>query len=122
MINLNEHQSTFISEPGIYPCTITVAQDDYTKSGKECVALKFETDDNRAIGCSYVEAVFWKLFRVAQAAGLSEKQRSEFEPKMLLGKQVKVKVVADDQGRCGVSEVFAIDTPNKPKSNDDIPF
>lgn len=122
MINLNEHKSTFISNAGSYNVTITAAQDDYTKGGKECVAVRFETDDNQAINCNYVEAVYWKLFRLAQAAGLTEQQRAAFEPSMLIGKSVMIKVMADEQGRCNVAEAFSTATPTAPQNSPDIPF
>jgi hypothetical protein len=119
MINLNEHQSSYIDQPGLYEVKITAAQDDYTKSGKNCVAVKFETADGKAISCNYVEAVYWKLFRLAQAAGLTEQERGKFEPKMLINRKIQIKVTADDQGRCNVSEAFSVGNVN---NSDDMPF
>ena len=59
-MNLNKYQSTYIDQPGMYVVTITESKNDYTRSGKECVFVRFETDKNQAITCSYVEAVFFK--------------------------------------------------------------
>ena len=57
-MNLNKYQSTYIDQPGMYEVTITESKNDYTRSGKECVFVKFETNKKQAITCSYVEAVF----------------------------------------------------------------
>ena len=47
-MNLNKYQSTYIDQPGMYEVTITEAKNDYTRSGKECVFVKFETEKNQA--------------------------------------------------------------------------
>lgn len=106
-MNLNQYQSTYIDQPGMYEVTITESKNDYTRSGKECVFVRFETNKKQAITCSYVEAVFFKLFRLAQSAGLTESQRDNFEPQMLIGKSVKINVVSDDNGRVNVGEVYS---------------
>ena len=122
-MDLNQYQSTFINTPGLYDVRIVEAKNDYTRGGRECVAVRFETDNNQTISCVYVESVYWRLFRLAQAAGLSQQQRAAFEPKMLIGKNVKINVVADGQNRVNVSEVFAADSaPAKTATDNDMPF
>jgi len=115
--NLNEHKSNYIDEPGMYDVTITNSKDDYTKSSKPCIAVKFETADNKMTTCLYVEAVYSKLYRLALAAGLTEQQRAYFAPEMLIGRRVKINVIRSDKG-INVAEAFAIDSPN----NDEMPF
>ncbi len=106
-MNLNKYQSTYIDQPGMYEVIITEAKYDYTRSGKECVFVRFETEKSQSITCSYVEAVYFKLFRLAQSAGLTESQRSNFDPDMLIGKSVKINVTSDDNGRLNVGEVYS---------------
>ena len=122
-MNLNKYQSTYIDQPGMYEVTITEAKNDYTRSGKECVFVRFETEQNQAITCSYVEAVYFKLFRLAQSAGLTESQRANFEPDMLIGKSVKINVISDDNGRVNVGEVYSASLSGTvSESNDAMPF
>lgn len=106
-MDLNKYQSMYIDQPGVYEVTVTESKNDYTRSGKECVFVRFETDKNQAITCSYVEAVYFKLFRLAQSAGLTESQRANFEPDMLVGKRVKINVISDENGRVNVGEVYS---------------
>ena len=121
-MNLNKYQSTYIDQPGMYVVTITEAKNDYTRSGKECVFVRFETEKSQAITCSYVEAVYFKLFRLAQSAGLTESQRANFEPDMLIGKTVKINVI-DDNGRINVSETYSASlSGTASESNDAMPF
>ena len=122
-MNLNKYQSMYIDQPGMYVVTITEAKNDYTRSGKECVFVRFETEKNQTITCSYVEAVFFKLFRLAQSAGLTESQRANFDPGMLIGKTVKINVISDDSGRVNVGEVYsASQSGTASESHDAIPF
>lgn len=122
-MDLNKYQSTYIDQPGMYEVTITEAKNDYTRSGKECVFVRFETEKNQAITCSYVEAVYFKLFRLAQAAGLTENQRANFEPDMLVGKMVKINVISDDNGRVNVGEIYSASVSDAAsKSNEAMPF
>jgi hypothetical protein len=122
-MNLNKYQSTYIDQPGMYEVTITEAKNDYTRSGKECVFVRLETEKNQAITCSYVEAVYFKLFRLAQAAGLTESQRANFEPDMLVGKRVKINVISDDNGRVNVGEVYSASVSDAAsKSYEVMPF
>ncbi len=122
-MNLNKYQSTYIDQPGMYVVTITEAKNDYTRSGKECVFVRFETDKNQAITCSYVEAVYFKLFRLAQSAGLTESQRANFEPDMLIGKSVKINVISDDNGRVNVGETYSASlSGTASESGDAMPF
>ena len=122
-MDLNKYQSTYIDQPGMYEVTITEAKNDYTKSGKECVFVRFETEKNQAITCNYVEAVYFKLFRLAQSAGLTESQRANFEPDMLVGKRVKINVISNDNGYVNVGEVYsASPSDTASKSYEAIPF
>ena len=122
-MNLNKYQSTYIDQPGMYVVTITEAKNDYTRSGKECVFVRFETEQNQAITCSYVEAVYFKLFRLAQSAGLTESQRANFDPGMLIGKSVKINVISDDNGRVNVGEVYSASlSSTASESGDAMPF
>lgn len=122
-MDLNKYRSTYIDQPGMYEVTITEAKNDYTRSGKECVFVKFETEKNQVIQCSYVEAVFFKLFRLAQSAGLTESQRTNFEPEMLIGKMVKINVISDDNGRVNVGEVYSASQSGTAFESDDaMPF
>lgn len=122
-MNLNQYQSTYIDQPGMYEVTITEAKNDYTRSGKECVFVRFETEKNQAITCSYVEAVYFKLFRLAQSAGLTESQRANFEPSMLIGKSVKINVISNDNGHVNVGETYsASPSDTAPKLNENMPF
>ena len=122
-MNLNKYQSTYIDQPGMYEVTITEAKNDYTRSGKECVFVRFETEQNQAITCSYVEAVYFKLFRLAQSAGLTESQRANFDPGMLIGKSVRINVISDDNGRVNVGEVYSSSLSGKASESDDaMPF
>jgi hypothetical protein len=121
-MNLNKYQSTYIDQPGMYEVTITEAKNDYTRSGKECVFVRLETEKNQAITCSYVEAVYFKLFRLAQAAGLTESQRANFEPDMLVGKRVKINVISDDNGRVNVGEVYSASVSDAASKYESMPF
>ena len=122
-MNLNKYQSTYIDQPGMYEVTITEAKYDYTRSGKECVFVRFETEQNQAIICSYVEAVYFKLFRLAQSAGLTESQRANFDPSMLIGKSVKINVISDDNGRVNVGETYSASLSCTASESDDaMPF
>ena len=122
-MNLNKYQSTYIDQPGMYVVTITEAKNDYTRTGKECVFVRFETEKSQAITCSYVEAVFFKLFRLAQSAGLTESQRANFDPDMLIGKSVKINVTSDDNGRLNVGEVYSASlSGTESESHDAMPF
>lgn len=128
--NLEKYKSSYIDEPGEYEVTIAEAKDDYTRSSKECVFVKFETDDNRTIACSYVEAVYFKLRKLAKDAGLTESQRKNFDPAMLVGKQLRIHVI-ESNGRMNVNDTSAIvdayDAPATPVGSkntdfDDLPF
>lgn len=122
-MDLNKYQSMYIDQPGMYEVTITEAKNDYTRSGKECVFVRFETEQNQSITCSYVEAVYFKLFRLAQSAGLTESQRANFEPDMLIGKTVKINVISDDSGRINVGEVYSASlSSTASESGDAMPF
>ena len=122
-MNLNKYQSTYIDQPGMYVVTITEAKNDYTRTGKECVFVRFETEKSQSITCSYVEAVYFKLFRLAQSAGLTESQRANFDPGMLIGKVVKINVISDDNGRLNVGEVYSASlSGTASKSGDATPF
>ena len=122
-MNLNKYQSTYIDQPGMYEVTITEAKYDYTRSGKECVFVRFETEKSQSITCSYVEAVYFKLFRLAQSAGLTESQRANFDPGMLIGKVVKINVISDDNGRLNVGEVYSASlSGTESESHDAMPF
>lgn len=122
-MDLNKYQSMYIDQPGMYEVTITEAKNDYTRSGKECVFVRFETEKNQSITCSYVEAVYFKLFRLAQSAGLTESQRANFEPDMLIGKTVKINVISDDSGRINVGEVYSASlSSTASESGDAMPF
>ena len=122
-MDLNKYQSTYIDQPGMYEVTITEAKNDYTRSGKECVFVRFETEKSQSITCSYVEAVYFKLFRLAQSVGLTESQRANFEPGMLIGKSVKINVISDDNGRVNVGEVYSASLPGTAWiSGDAMPF
>ena len=122
-MDLNKYQSTYIDQPGMYEVTITEAKNDYTRSGKECVFVRFETDGYQVIEVRYVEVVYFKLFRLAQSAGLTESQRANFEPGMLIGKTVKINVISDDNGRVNVGEVYSASLSGTASESDDaMPF
>jgi hypothetical protein len=84
MRSLNDYASTRIEEPGRYFATVIECKNDYTRSGKECVFVRFETPENQTIVCSYVDSSYWKLYRLAVAAGLTEEERDRFfdEPEL----------------------------------------
>jgi hypothetical protein len=124
-INLNK-ASQFLDEAGTFPATITSAKMDWTKNGVECVVLVFCTDDEREINASYTEKMYWKLKRVAMAAGIPEANFEEFEPELLTGKKVIIKTVKtqkEDKEFTNVSEVFAFHQAATPiKHGDEVPF
>lgn len=121
-INLNQ-ASQFLDEAGTFPATITNAKMDWTKNGVECVVLVFRTDDEREINASYTEKMYWKLKRVAQAAGIPEANFEEFEPELLTGKKVIIKTVKtqkEDKEFTNVGEVYAAQANTK--RSDEVPF
>jgi len=121
-INLNK-ASQFLDEAGTFPATITSAKMDWTKNGVECVVLVFCTDDEREINASYTEKMYWKLKRVAQAAGIPEANFEEFEPELLTGKKVIIKTVKtqkEDKEFTNVGEVYAAQANTK--RSDEVPF
>jgi len=121
-INLNK-ASQFLDEAGTFPATITNAKMDWTKNGVECVVLVFCTDDEREINASYTEKMYWKLKRVAQAAGIPEANFEEFEPELLTGKKVIIKTVKtqkEDKEFTNVGEVYAAQANTK--RSDEVPF
>jgi len=121
-INLNK-ASQFLDEAGTFPATITNAKMDWTKNGVECVVLVFCTDDEREINASYTEKMYWKLKRVAMAAGIPEANFEEFEPELLTGKKVIIKTVKtqkEDKEFTNVGEVYAAQANTK-RSNE-VPF
>lgn len=130
-INLN-NTSQFLDEVGTFKATIVSAKMDFTRGGAECVAISFRTDDDREIGASYTEKMYWKLKRVAQAAGISPSDYENFEPEMLENKRVMIttaKTVKDDgKAFTNVSEVFSVPgaispTPaTHPQRGNDVPF
>lgn len=129
-INLN-NTSQYLDEAGQFPATIILAKMDWTKSGSECVKIDFRTDDEREISASYTEKMYWKLKRVAQAAGIPDTDFEIFEPDMLTGKQVIISTVKTrkDDGKefTNVGDVFACNTVPERKAQaaltrDDVPF
>jgi len=121
-INLNK-ASQFLDEAGTFPATITNAKMDWTKNGVECVVLVFCTDDEREINATYTEKMYWKLKRVAQAAGIPEANFEEFEPELLTGKKVIIKTVKiqkEDKEFTNVGEVYAAQANTK--RSDEVPF
>jgi len=124
-INLN-NASQFLDEAGTFPGQIVTAKMDWTKNGIECVALVFRTDDEREINASYTEKMYWKLKRVAQAAGLTESELEAFTPDMLIGKMVTIKTIKtqkDDKEYTNVGEVYAYQQTATPiKRGDEVPF
>ena len=67
--------------------------------------------------------MYFKLFRLAQSAGLTESQRANFEPDMLIGKMVKINVISDDNGRVNVGEIYSASVSDTAsKSYEVMPF
>ena len=123
MKNLNDYASTHIDQPGQYVVTISECKNDYTRSGKECVFVKFETAENQTIVSSYVEATYWKLYKLAVAAGLTEEERDRFfdEPELLIGKQVIIDVIRNNAGYLNVNEAYPIKKEERNQYSD-VPF
>ena len=123
MKNLNDYASTRIEEPGRYFATVIECKNDYTRSGKECVFVRFETPENQTIVCSYVDSSYWKLYRLAVAAGLTEEERDRFfdEPELLIGKQVIIDVIRNNAGYLNVNEAYPIKKEERNQYSD-VPF
>ena len=123
MKNLNDYASTRIEEPGRYFATIIECKNDYTRSGKECVFVRFETPENQTIVCSYVDSSYWKLYRLAVAAGLTEEERDRFfdEPELLIGKQVIIDVIRNNAGYLNVNEAYPVKKEERNQYTD-VPF
>ena len=123
MKNLNDYASTHIDQPGQYVVTISECKNDYTRSGKECVFVKFETAENQTIVSSYVEATYWKLYKLAVAAGLTKEERDRFfdEPELLIGKQVIIDVIRNNAGYLNVNEAYPIKKEERNQYSD-VPF
>jgi len=126
MKNLNDYASTHIDQPGQYVVTISECKNDYTRSGKECVFVKFETAENQTIVSSYVEATYWKLYKLAVAAGLTKEERDRFfdEPELLIGKQVIIDVTINNAGYLGVNDAYPVRKEKNRLASDftDVPF
>ena len=123
MSSLNDYASTRIEEPGRYFATVIECKNDYTRSGKECVFVRFETPENQTIVCSYVDSSYWKLYRLAVAAGLTEEERDRFfdEPELLIGKQVIIDVIRNNAGYLNVNEAYPIKKEERNQYSD-VPF
>ena len=123
MSSLNDYASTRIEEPGRYFATVIECKNDYTRSGKECVFVRFETPENQTIVCSYVDSSYWKLYRLAVAAGLTEEERDLFfdEPELLIGKQVIIDVIRNNAGYLNVNEAYPIKKEERNQYSD-VPF
>jgi hypothetical protein len=123
MRSLNDYASTRIEEPGRYFATVIECKNDYTRSGKECVFVRFETPENQTIVCSYVDSSYWKLYRLAVAAGLTEEERDRFfdEPELLIGKQVIIDVIRNNAGYLNVNEAYPIKKEERNQYSD-VPF
>ena len=123
MKNLNDYASTRIEEPGRYFATIIECKNDYTRSGKECVFVRFETPENQTNVCSYVDSSYWKLYRLAVAAGLTEEERDRFfdEPELLIGKQVIIDVIRNNAGYLNVNEAYPVKKEERNQYTD-VPF
>lgn len=123
MRSLNDYASTRIEKPGKYLVTITECKNDYTRSGKECVFVRFETLENQTIVCSYVDTTYWKLYRLAVAAGLTKEERDRFfdEPELLIGKEVIIDVIENNAGYINVNEAYPV-KKNENISLDEVPF
>jgi len=123
MRSLNDYASTRIEEPGRYFATIIECKNDYTRSGKECVFVRFETPENQTIVCSYVDSSYWKLYRLAVAAGLTEEERDRFfdEPELLIGKQVIIDVIRNNAGYLNVNEAYPVKKEERNQYTD-VPF
>ena len=123
MRSLNDYASTRIEEPGRYFATIIECKNDYTRSGKECVFVRFETPENQTIVCSYVDTTYWKLYRLAVAAGLTKEERDRFfdEPELLIGKEVIIDVIENNAGYINVNEAYPVKKNDK-ISLDEVPF
>ena len=126
MRSLNDYASTRIEEPGRYFATVIECKNDYTRSGKECVFVRFETPENQTIVSSYVEATYWKLYKLAVAADLTEEERDRFfdEPELLIGKQVIIDVTINNAGYIGVSDAYPVIKEKSRLASDftDVPF
>ena len=123
MRSLNDYASTRIEEPGRYFATVIECKNDYTRSGKECVFVRFETPENQTIVCSYVDTTYWKLYRLAVAAGLTKEERDRFfdEPELLIGKQVIIDVIKNNAGYINVNEAYPVKKEEKNQYSD-VPF
>jgi len=123
MRSLNDYASTRIEEPGRYFATVIECKNDYTRSGKECVFVRFETPENQTIVCSYVDSSYWKLYRLAVAAGLTEEERDRFfdEPELLIGKQVIIDVIRNNAGYLNVNEAYPVKKEERNQYTD-VPF
>ena len=126
MKNLNDYESTHIDQPGQYVVTVSECKNDYTRSGKECVFVKFETAENQTIVSSYVEATYWKLYKLAVAAGLTKEERDRFfdEPELLIGEQVIIDVTINNAGYLGVNDAYPVRKEKNRLASDftDVPF
>lgn len=122
MIDLTK-STGFIEGSGRHHVTVTEAKNDYTKNGLECVFVTFEDKDGRTISASYTEKMYWKLDRLAQAAGLTEAERKTFEPEMLLRKSVVIETIKNDK-YTNVNEVFSATQKAATNTNyaGDMPF
>lgn len=123
MRNLNDYASTRIEEPGKYFATVIECKNDYTRSGKECVFVRFETPENQTIVCSYVDTTYWKLYRLAVAAGLTKEERDRFfdEPELLIGKEVIIDVIENNAGYINVNEAYPVKKEERNQYTD-VPF
>ena len=121
--NLNE-ASQYLDEVGTFPATIVKSENGWTKNSVEAVMVTYRTDDDREKTVSYTEGMRWKLKRVAQAAGLSDKEMEAFEPEYLLGRKVMIKVTKSVKGDNEYLNIDAYSITNiqsKQPAND-LPF
>ena len=85
--------------------------------------MRFETPENQTIVCSYVDTTYWKLYRLAVAAGLTKEERDRFfdEPELLIGKQVIIDVIKNNAGYINVNEAYPVKKEEKNQYSD-VPF
>lgn len=130
----NDKTGLYVDEAGQFTATIKNAIYAQNAKHEDGTEVTFETDEGKQIKAFYNQQFEWKLNKLALAAQLTTEQRKDFEPDMLIGKQVLI-TITEYQKRSGdmgytVYEAFAVngDKPIPPatkpstNANDDVPF
>lgn len=130
--NLNDYNElTKIEQPGVYEVIIISAKDKQDKNGNDICMVTFQTADGKIQfnKYDYSNEFGFILKDLCRKAKLTEAEIADFDPSMLLNREVKIVINKDKTGLyLNVTAIMESESQptmpaaQQPEQNSDVPF